>query len=111
MTMQSILADSIAALLLISACWHLFRPVQTERLMSDRTNVRFVGGLLLLLAVSCFWCNGWFFKAISGLLLVSDIWRLFFPEHSIRTQRSTYPRWVHGCFLLGGAIAVWTLKP
>ena len=91
MTMQSVFADSIAAFLLISAFWHIFRPGQTERWMGDRTTVRFVGGLLLLLAVSCLWWNGWFFKTLSALLVVSGVWRLFFPDHSIRAQRRPIP--------------------
>ena len=97
-----VFADSIAGLLLISAYWHIFlRPGQTERWLSARSTVRFVGGLLLLLAVSCLWWNGWFFKdALSVSLAVSGLWRFCFPDHSIRAQRAMYSRWVHGCLLL-----------
>src|SRR5271166_1134878 len=111
MTMQSIFADSIAALLLISAYWHIFRSGQTERWMCDRKVIRVVGGLLLLLALTCLRWNGWFFTTLSALLAISGVWRLCFPDHSIRAQRKIYPRWVHGCLLLAGAIAVWALKP
>ena len=111
MTIQRIFADSLAVLLLISALWHIFRSSQTERWMSNRRTVRFVGGLLLLLAMPCLWWSGWFFRTLSFLLAISGIWRVGFPDHSIRVQRAAYPRRVHGCLLLGGAIAVWALQP
>jgi hypothetical protein len=34
-----------------------------------------------------------------------------FPQSSIRAQQRSYPRWVHGCLLVGGAILVWALRP
>jgi len=79
--------------------------------MSNPQTVRVVGGSLLLLAIpSVFW-GGWFFESLGFLLAASGAWRLCFPVHSIRVQRKAYPRWVHGCLLLVGAIVIWVLKP
>ena len=79
--------------------------------MSNRLTVRLIGALLLILAAPCLWWSGWFFKTLFALLAISGIWRLCFPENSIRTQQKSYPRWVHGLLMLCGAIAIWTLKP
>jgi hypothetical protein len=107
----AIYANFIAGLLLLSGFWHIFRQRQTERWMSRPGVVRFAGGSLLLLAIPCLRWRGWFFWALFVLLAISGMWRLFFPQHSIRAQQRTYPRWVHGCLLLGGGLAVWALKP
>jgi hypothetical protein len=108
---QSIYGNSIAALLLLSALCHLFSPSQTSYWMSKPDIVRFVGRCLLLLSLPCLWWRGWYFWTLFGALVISGAWRLFFPQHSIHAQERSYPRWVHGCLLLGGAIAVWALRP
>jgi hypothetical protein len=69
------------------------------------------GGVLLLFAIVCLWGRGWYFRTLFAGLGISGAWRLFFPLHSIRAQQRAYPRWVHGCLLLGGAILVWMLRP
>jgi hypothetical protein len=79
--------------------------------MSRRRMVQAVGCALLLLAVPCFLWRGWYFFAIGILLAVSGAWRLFAPEHSIKMQKTSYPRWVHGLLLLGGAGLVYALQP
>ena len=107
----SIYVDCVATLLLISALFHFFLPSQTARWMSRPGPVRFVGGLLLLLSVPCLWWRGWYFGTLFWALAISGVWRLCFPRHSIHTQERSYPRWVHGCLLLGGAMAVWALGP
>src|ERR1039457_2258076 len=108
---RSLFADSIAAFLLISAYWHICRPNQAERWMSNPHTVRTGGGFVLLLTIPCLFWRGWFFGTLAVLLAVSGAWRFCFPEHSIQVQRKAYPRWVHGCLLLAGAIAIWVLKP
>jgi hypothetical protein len=108
---ESAYRDSVAALLLLSAVCHLFFPSRTTYWMTKPGVVRFVGGCLLLLAVPCLWWRGWYFWTLFDALVISGAWRLCFPHHSIRAQEQTYPRWVHGCLLLGGAIAVWALRP
>jgi hypothetical protein len=109
--MESIYINGIATLLLLSAMCHIFLQPQTARSMSKPGLVRLVGAGLLLLAVPCLWWRGWYFWTLFGALVVSGSWRLLFPHHSIRAQERSYPRWVHGCLLLAGAIAVWALRP
>ena len=108
---ESIYVGSIASLLLISGLCHIFLPSQTARWLRKPGLVRFVGAWLLLLSVPCLRWRGWYFWTLFGALALSGIWRLCFPRHSIRAQERSYPRWVHGCLLLGGAVAVWALRP
>lgn len=108
---RSIYPDVIATLLLLSGLCHILYSSQTERWMSNPVLVRFVGGCLVFLSVPCLWWRGWYFWTLFWLLMVSGVWRLCFAQHSIRAQQGSYPRWVHGCLLLVGAIAVWTLRP
>jgi hypothetical protein len=107
----SIYVDIIATFLLMSALCHLLLQSQTARWMSKPGLVRFVGGWLLVLSVPCLWWRGQYFWVLFGALALSGAWRLCFPRHSIHAQESSYPRWVHGCLLLGSAIAVWALGP
>ena len=98
---------ALAAFLFISA----LAPTQTDRVMNRPASVRSIGALLLLLAIPCLvWC-GWFFWTLFAGLTLSGIWRLVFPHSSIRAQKNTYPRWVHGCLLIGGPVLIWALKP
>jgi hypothetical protein len=107
----SIFVNVVATLLLLSGLAHIFRAQQTERVMSKPCVVRSVGAGLLLLAIPCLVWRGWFFWTVFVVLAVSGAWRLCLPQHSIRTQQSSYPRWVHGVLLLGGALAVWLFGP
>ena len=66
--------------------------------------VRAVGALLLVLAIPSLVWRGWYFWTLFAGLTASGLWRLCFPQSSIRAQRRSYPRWVHGCLLVGGAI-------
>jgi len=103
--------DILAGFLLISAICHILFPNIVGRWLANPGAVRLIGGLLLLLAIPCLWWRGWYFWTLFALLLVSGIWRLCFPRNSIRAQERTYPRWVHGCIMLGGAALVWALRP
>jgi len=109
--MEAIYSNVIATLLLLSALSHIFLQSQTARWMSKPGLVRLAGAGLLLLAIPCLYWRGWYFWTLFGALVASGAWRLFFPRHSIRAQERSYPRWVHGCLLLAGAIAVWALRP
>jgi hypothetical protein len=108
---KSIYIDSIATLLLISGLCHIFLQLQTARWMSKPALVRFIGGALLVLSVPCLWWRGWYFWTLFGALVLSGAWRFVFPHHSIHAQQHSYPRWVHGYLLLGGAIALWAFRP
>ena len=108
---ESIFVNGIAVLLLLCGLMHIFLPQRVESWLSQPGVVRFIGGVLLLLAAICLRWRGWFFLTLFALLAVSGIWRLCFPRHSIRTQQRAYPRWVHGCLLLCGAGLVWALRP
>jgi len=108
---KSVYVDGIATFLLISALCHIFMQSQMARWMSKPSLVRFIGGCLLLLSIPCLWWRGWYFWTLFAALLVSGAWRLLFPQLSIHAQERSYPRWVHGCLLLAGAIAVWVLRP
>jgi hypothetical protein len=70
-----------------------------------------VGAVLLALAIPCVFWGGWYFWTLLLALAASGIWRLCFPHHSIRAQRTLYPRWVHGLLLASGAVLVWALRP
>jgi hypothetical protein len=109
--MKTTYADGVAAFLLLSALWHIFFPSQTEHWMSKPDVVRRVGAWLILLSVPCLWWRGWYFWTLFIALAVSGAWRFCFPQNSIHAQQKSYPRWVHGCLLLAGAIAVWALRP
>jgi hypothetical protein len=104
-------ANFVAVLLLIFAIAHIFFSKTTDAWMSKPGVVRVVGALLLALALIFLFGRGWFYWTLAAALAVSGVWRLCFPRHSIRTQQSSYPRWVHGCLLLGAAILVWVLRP
>jgi hypothetical protein len=108
---KSIYISGVATLLFLSALCHIFLQSQTAHWMSKPGLVRLVGGGLLLLALPCLWWRGSYFWILFAALVVSGAWRLFSPRHSIRAQEWSYPRWVHGCLLLAGAIAVWALRP
>jgi hypothetical protein len=85
-------------------------PRLTDRWMSREPVVRSVGALLTVLALPALLWGGWYFRVLFAGLMASGLWRLFFPANSIRLQRRTYPRWVHGCLLVGGALLVWILR-
>ena len=85
-----------------------------ERSWPPRRLVMFAGGLgavLLVLAIPCVLWRGWYFWVLFLALAVSGIWRLCFPQKSIRVQRTIYPRRVHGLLLIGGAFLIWALRP
>jgi len=108
---ESIFIDSIVVLLLLCALVHIVLPQATESWMSRPGVVRCVGGILLLLSIPCLLWAGGLSWTLFAVLVISGVWRLCFPRHSIHAQQRTYPRWVHGCPLLGGAILVWALRP
>jgi len=103
---ETIYVWSIAGLLALSGICHIASPGLTDRLMSSVPVVRAVGLLLLVLAIPCLVWRGWYFRTLFVALGVSGLWRLCFPQSSIRAQRRTNPRWVHGCLLVGGAVLV-----
>jgi hypothetical protein len=103
--------DAVVIGLLISAACHLAAGGWTDRVLSRTGVVRGVGLCLLLLAVPCFLWRGWYFLMLGSLLAISGAWRLLTPENSIKLQKITYPRWVHGLLLLGGAGLVFALQP
>jgi hypothetical protein len=108
---EIIFLDTLAALLLVSALAHFFIPQVTDVWLGKPLLIRLTGIVLLILALGCLHWHGWFIRTLAAALGISGFWRLFFPQNSIRTQQSLYPRWVHGCLLLAGAIAVWALRP
>jgi hypothetical protein len=101
----------VVCLLLVSGFWHIAAPGLTEWWMSKARVVRTAGALLLMLAIPSLVWRGWYFWTIFAALTASGLWRLCSPQSSIRAQRQSYPRWVHGCLLVGGAILVWALRP
>jgi hypothetical protein len=108
---ETIYVWSVAGMLLVSGIFHIGLPELTERFMRRIAMVRAVGALLLVLAIPCLLWHGWYFWSLFVALAASGVWRFFFPQSSIRAQQRTYPRWVHGCLLLGGAALVLTLRP
>jgi hypothetical protein len=108
---ETIYIGVVAGFLLISALFHLFLPNLTTQWMTRPLAVRAVGALLLLLSLPSLKWQGTYFWTLFAGLAISGIWRLFFPRNSIRAQERSYPRWVHGCLLLAGSIAVWILRP
>jgi hypothetical protein len=108
---ETVYLQIVAGLLFASGLWHIVVPQLTELWMSKPRVVRAVGALLLVLAVPCLVWGGWYFWTLFAGLTVSGLWRLCFPQSSIRAQRRTYPRWVHGCLLVAGAALVWVLGP
>src|SRR5271163_3152399 len=102
---------SVVGLLLASGLCHIAAPRLTERWVSRIPVVRAVGGLLMVLALPCLVWRGWYFWTLFAALAVSGLWRLCFPRGSIRAQQRSYPRWVHGCLLDGGAVLMWALRP
>ena len=109
--LETVYLCGVVGLLFVSGLWHIAAPGLTERWMSNSQVVRVVGALLLALAVPCFVWRGWYFWTLFAALTASGLWRLCFPQSSIRAQRGSYPRWVHGCLLVGGAVLVWVLRP
>jgi hypothetical protein len=101
----------VVGLLLVPGLWHIAAPGLTERWMSNALVVRAVGALLSVLAIPSLVWRGWYFWTLFAGLTASGLWRLCFPQSSIRAQRRSYPRWVHGCLLVGAAILVWALRP
>jgi hypothetical protein len=101
----------VVGLLALSGISHLLAPGLTERWMSRTAGVRAVGAILLLLAIPCVVWRGWYFWTLFAGLVLSGTWRLCFPRNSIRAQQKSYPRWVHGVLLTGGAVLVWALQP
>lgn len=108
---ETIYFRCVVGLLLVSGFWHIAAPGLTERWMSSVPAVRTVGALLLILAIPCLVWRGWYFWTLFTGLAISGFWRLCFPQTSIQAQRRSYPRWVHGCLLVGGAVLVWALRP
>ena len=108
---KTIYIAALASFLLVSGLCHLAAPSSTERWMRNTSTVRSVGAVLLALAIPCVLWGGWYFWMLLLALAVSGIWRLCFPQSSIRAQRTLYPRRVHGLLLIGGALLVWALRP
>jgi hypothetical protein len=108
---ERVYCGSVAGLLVLSGICHIVAPVVMEPWMSRVIVVRAVGALLLVLAIPCLVWRGWYFWTLFAGLAVSGVWRLVFPQSSIRAQQRSYPRWVHGCLLVGGAILVLALRP
>jgi len=108
---RTIYIAGVAGLLLVSGLCHLAAPSSTERWLRNTRTVRSVGVALLALAIPCLLWRGWYFWMLLLALTVSGIWRLCFPQHSIRVQRTLYPRRVHGLLLIAGALLVWALRP
>jgi hypothetical protein len=108
---KNIYCWSIAGFLLLSGLFHLAAPRLTERWMSRTPVIRAIGVILVLLAIPCLIWRGWYFWTLGAALALSGLWRACFPESSIRAQQKSYPRWVHGCLLIGGALLVWALQP
>jgi hypothetical protein len=102
---------SVVGLLFVSGLWHIATPGLTERWMSNSRVVRAIGEFLLVLAIPCLVWRGWYFWTLFAGLTASGLWRFCFPQSSIRAQQWSYPRWVHGCLLVGGAILAWVLRP
>jgi hypothetical protein len=101
----------LASLLLVSGLCHVTAPSATDRWLRNTRTVRSVGAVLLALAISCVLWHGWYFWMLFFAMAVSGIWRLGFPQSSIRAQRTLYPRRVHGLLLIAGALLVWALRP
>ena len=101
----------LASFLLISGLCHLAAPSATDRWLRNPRTIRAVGTVLLVLVIPCALWRGWYFWVLFLALAVSGIWRLGFPQNSIRAQRTLYPRRVHGLLLIGGALLVWALRP
>jgi hypothetical protein len=108
---KAIYSDAVAGLLFVSGIFHIAAPRLTERWMSRKTSVRSVGALLLAIAVPCLVWPEWYFWILFAGLTASGLWRLLFPQSSIRAQQRSYPRWVHGCLMVGGAVLIWVLHP
>jgi hypothetical protein len=108
---EAIYCWGVAGLLFVSGLCHIVAPELTERWMSGAAAVRWMGAVLLVLAIPCLMWRGWYFWTLFAGLLLSGIWRVFFPRGSIRAQQRSYPRWVHGYLLVGGAALVWALQP
>lgn len=79
--------------------------------MRDIRTVRSLGVVLLVLAIPCVVWRDWYFGVLFLALAASGIWRLCFPQNSIRVQRTIYPRRIHGLLLISGAFLVWALRP
>jgi hypothetical protein len=107
----SIYVGAVGYFLLLSALCHIFLPRQTKYWLTKPVIVRLVGAFLLLLSLPCLVWRGSYFWILFAGLAISGLWRLFFPQHSIRAQEKSYPRWVHGCLMLAAATAVWALRP
>ena len=101
----------LGALLLVSGASHILAPEVCERWLSREPVIRAIGLLLLLLALPSLAWRGWYFRTLFAGLAISGAWRLCFPQSSIRAQRWSYPRWVHGCIMIGGAVLLWALRP
>jgi hypothetical protein len=96
----------LANFLLISGLCHVVAPSSTDHWMSNNRTVRSMGAVLLVLAIPCVLWRGWYFWTLLLALAVSGIWRLCFPQNSIRAQQTLYPRHVHGLLLIGGAFFI-----
>jgi hypothetical protein len=108
---KNIVCWSIAGFLFLSGLLHLVVPQLIERWMNRTPIVRAIGAILILLSIPSLIWRGWYFWTLGIALALSGLWRACFPESSIRAQQKSYPRWVHGCLLIGGAILVWALQP
>ncbi len=108
---ETIYIWSVVVLLFTSGLWHIVAPEMTDLWMSNVTLVRAVGSLLLTLAIPCLVWRGWYFWTLFAGLTISGVWRLCYPQSSIRVQQRSYPRWIHGCLLVAGAVLVWALCP
>ena len=101
----------LASFLLVCGLCHLAAPRSTDDWMRSTRTVRWLGAALLVLAIPSVIWRGWYFWTLLLALAASGIWRLCFPQNSIRVQRTIYPRRVHGLLLIGGAFLVWALRP
>jgi hypothetical protein len=108
-SVRAVFVTAGALSLLAIGLWHVLDGARTDRIFHDPAKVRFVGAVVLSLAVPCLVWRGWYFSTLGALLGASGALRLFAAERNVRLQKTAYPRWVHGWIMSAAAVALWIL--
>jgi len=103
----------LSFLFLLSAFFQLLSRTIVEGALGKTKNIRIIGLMLILVGGVGFAFDDMAARIAGLLIVLSGIWRLGFPNSSIKYQQTAYPRWVHGILLfLGGVISLlMTMEP
>ena len=88
--------------LAINGFGHLFFPEWTNEMLSQPSIIRFIGGIVTLIAILQIRVKKEYIRSMGITLLLHGLWRLIFS--SFATLELSYSNSIHGALFLTGAV-------